>query len=167
MTLTKAERELHEKTMARCFNEAWEYLEKKDRNAHDDQRMLNLAHTARFHSSLVGTPRNHAISDWQISRVYAALHEHRLALEFARSSLEACEMNGLSDILCTAYEAMARAFTVANDRVSAQNYISKARDQLDITSADPEDREIYIGQIRETEKLLRRTDARSSSVPSK
>jgi tetratricopeptide (TPR) repeat protein len=167
MTLTKAERELHAKTMARCFNEAWEYLEKKDRNAHDDQRMLNLAHTARFHSSLVGTPRNHAISDWQISRVYAALHEHRLALEFARSALEACEMNGLSDILCTAYEAMARAFTVANDRVSAQNYITKARDQLDITSADPEDREIYIGQIRETEKLLRRTDARSSSVPSK
>jgi hypothetical protein len=56
MTLSKAERELHEKTMARCFNEAWEYLEKKDRSTHDDQRMLNLAHTARFHSSLVGTP---------------------------------------------------------------------------------------------------------------
>ncbi len=161
MTLSKADREFHEKTMARCFNEAWEYLEKRHRSAHDDQRMLNLAHAARFHSSIVGTPRNHAIGDWQVSRVYAALHDPQLALEFAKSSLGLCEKHRLSDLLCTAYEAMARAYAVTDDRASAQEYIIKARDQLDGSSVDVEGRQIFLGQIRETEKLMRRSPALS------
>jgi len=162
MPLSKSEREFHETTKKRCFNEAWEYLEKKSRKAHDNQRMLNLAHAARFHSSIIGTPRNHAVGDWQISRVYAALHEPRLALEFAKSSLKLCETNDLSDLIGTAYEAIARAYAVANDVTSASEYIGKARDRLDVAQLDDEDREIYRGQIRETERLIRQVRTRSS-----
>jgi tetratricopeptide (TPR) repeat protein len=163
MPLSKSEREFHETTKKRCFNEAWEYLEKKNRKPHEDQRMLNLAHAARFHAGIIGTPRNHAVGDWQISRVYAALHEPRLALEFAKSSLELCESNDLSDMIGTAYEAIARAYVVANDVTSASEYIGKARDRLDAAQLDAEDREVYLGQIRETERLIRQARARSSS----
>ncbi len=154
MTLSKGEGEFHRRTGAPCFNEAWDYLEKKDRDAHDDQHMLYLAHASRFHWSLVGTPRNKAVGDWQISRVYSALNQPQLALRFANSSLELCQKYDLSEILCTAYEAIARAYAVAKDHQSAKDFVKKAYEQLDASSVDDEDREIYLGQIRETEGLI-------------
>ncbi len=146
--------EFHRQSATKCFNETWDYLEKKNRDANDDQQMLHLAHTARYHRSFVGTPRNFAIGDWQISRVYAAIKEPRLAIHFAKSSLERMEQNSLSDILCTGYEAMARASAVAEDFDSARDYIRKAREQLAKSTVDEEDRKIYSDQIRETEKLI-------------
>jgi hypothetical protein len=156
MALSKRDRELHRKMMASCFNECWEYLEKRKRTDPDDRRMLTLTHAARFHAEVAGTPKNQAIGDWQISRVYAALREPRLSLGFAKSSLELCERNGLSEILCTAYEAMARAHAVNNDRAAAQDFILKAHNALDASSVDEEGRDIFLGQIRETERSIRR-----------
>jgi hypothetical protein len=129
-------------------------LEKKNRNADDDQQMLHLAHTARYHRSFVGTAKNFAIGDWQFSRVYAAIEEPCLAIRFAKSSLERTERNSLLDILCTGYEAMARAYAVAKDYESARDYIGKAREQLAKSTGDDEDRKIYSDQIRETEELV-------------
>ena len=156
MTLSKAQREFHRKAGARCFNEAWEYLDKKRRSRDDNRCMLTLVHASRFHWGLVGQARERAVADWQVSRAYAAVHEPQLALLFARSSLELCEANHLSEFLCTAYEAMARAFAVADDSRSARKYLRKARAQLEASSADDEDRKIFLSQIRETEKLIRR-----------
>ncbi len=146
--------EFHRKTASNCFNQAWDYLEKKNRDANDDQQMLHLAHTARYLRSFVGTARNSAIGDWQISRVYAAIKEPRLAVRFAKSSLERMEQNNLFDILCTGYEAMARACAVAEDYEAARDYVRKAREQLAKSTVDDEDRKIYSDQIRETEKLI-------------
>ena len=146
--------EFHRKTASKCFNEAWDYLEKKNRDAKDDQQMLHLAHTARYHRSFVGNVRNFAIGDWQISRVYAAIEEPRLAIRFAKSSLEKMEQNNLSDILCTGYEAMARAYAIAKDYESARDYVRKAHEHLARSTIDDEDRKIYSDQIRETEELI-------------
>ena len=156
MGRTTTEREVYLRTRARCFNEAWEYLEKRRRTALDNRRMLGLAHTARTLATIVGTPRNHAIGDWQISRVYAALGEGRLSLLFAKSSLDVCEENHLSDLVCTAHEAIARAFVVGKDLESAREHLARARKLLDGARVDAEDHEIFLGQIRETEALLRR-----------
>ncbi len=156
MVMSETERKFHRRTAARCFNKTWEYLEKKRRDATDKQQMLHLAHASRFHWSLVGTPRNNAGGDWQISRVYAALNQPYLAIQFAKSSLETCQKNGLSEILCTTYEAMARAYAVAKDKESARSYIKKAREQLSASSVDDEDKKTYLGQIRETEELIGR-----------
>ena len=156
MTLSRIEREFHRKTAARCFNEAWVYLSKKHRGVPEDRHLLNLVHASRFHWSLVGTKRNQAVGDWQISRAYAALHQPRLALQFAKSSLELCRKHDLAEFLGTAYEAMARAYAVAEDLPSARVFLKKARAQLDASSIDDEDREIFLGQIRETERLTRR-----------
>jgi tetratricopeptide (TPR) repeat protein len=146
--------EFHRETARKCFNETWDYLEKRNRDANDDQQMLHLAHTARYHRSFVGNARNFAIGDWQISRVYAAIEEPRLAIHFAKSSLEKMEQNNLSDILCTGYEAMARAYAIAKDYESARDYVRKARDHLARSTVDDEDRKIYSDQIRETEELI-------------
>lgn len=153
--LSKSTREFHRKTAVRCFNETWDYLEKKDRTEQDGQKMLYLAHASRYHWGLVGTPRNKAVGDWQISRVYAALKQPHLSLLFAKSSLEICKRERLSEVLATACEAVARAYAVAEDHASATKYLKLARDQLETLDL-AEDRKVYLVQIDETEKLLAR-----------
>lgn len=154
--MSKSEREFHKKTAARCFNETWDYLVKKVRTEKDNQKMLQLVHTSRFHWGLVGTPRNEAVGDWQISRVYAALKQPHLSLLFAESSMEICKREGLSEILVTAYEAVARAYAVAEDYVFASKHLKLARDQLKTLGLGAEARKVYASQIDETEKLIPR-----------
>ena len=153
-TISDAEQEFHRKTASGCFNHAWEYLEKKDRSGGDEEEMLHLAHASRFHWGLVGNARNRAVGDWQISRVYAALNQPGLSLQFAKSSLEICRKNDLQEVMGSAFEAIARAYAVAGDYSPARNYIEKAREQVSKLSLDDEDRETYMGQIRETEALM-------------
>lgn len=153
--MSQSELEFHRKVAKQCFNKAWDYLDKKDKDANDEQQMLHLAHASRYHWTFVGTPRNMAVSDWQVSRVYAALTQPHLALHFAKSALERMEKDNLSEILHTGYEGMARAYAIAKDNQSARNYIKKAREQLDkATGLDDEDKKIYTDQIRETEELI-------------
>jgi tetratricopeptide (TPR) repeat protein len=128
----------------------------KDRTVEKDHQMLNLAHASRYHWGLVGTAGNRATAEWQISRVYADLGEAQLALRFAKSSLNTCETNRLSDIVHTANEAMARAYAVAKDYRRAERYLSRARQQLDKLKLDREDRKIYSNQIHETEMLIKK-----------
>jgi tetratricopeptide (TPR) repeat protein len=155
--MPQSEIDFHRETAKKCFNETWDYLEKKRRDSNDEQQMLHLAHTARYHQSFVGTPTNLAVGDWQISRVYAALNESRLALQFAQSSLEICQKNNLSQILPSAYEGLGRAYAMSKDYESARNYIKKAREQLGkLVGLDEEDRRIYLDQILETEELMGR-----------
>ena len=153
--MSESELEFHRKTAKKCFNEAWNYLDKKSRDAQEERQMLHLAHASRYHWGLAGTHTNQAVSDWQISRIYATLNQANLALQFARSCLETCEKNALSDTVHTAYEGMARAHAIGGDYKSAREYIAKAREQLArLTGLDEEDRRIYSDQIRETEKLI-------------
>ncbi|HXX87388.1 MAG TPA: hypothetical protein VEH86_02960 [Candidatus Acidoferrum sp.] len=155
--MSQNELEFHKKTAIRCFNEAWDYLDKKSRTADDEQKMLHLAHASRYHWGFVGTARNFAVGDWQISRVYVELNEPRLALHFAKSALEITLKNKLSGNLPSAYEGMAHAYAVAKEERSARDYIKKAREALDkATDMSAEDKKIYSDQIAETEKLLKR-----------
>ncbi len=154
--MSPEELDFHRKTARECFNGAWDYLDKKDRNVHDEQRMLDLAHASRYHWSFVGNAGNFAVADWQVSRVYAELNQPHLALHFARTALETCQKNNLSENLTSAFEGMARAYAVAKDYQSARDYISKAREQLRLSTADDEDKKVYSDQIRETEELIRK-----------
>jgi len=149
------ENEAFHREMARkCFNETWDYLDKETRSSADEERMLHLAHAGRFHWGFVGTDSNLAVGDWQVSRVYAALKNPSLALQFAKASLDRMQAKNLTDILCTGYEAMARAYAVGKDSASAREYAKRAREQLAKTKLDQEDRKIYLDQIQETERLI-------------
>jgi hypothetical protein len=155
IVMSQDESEFHKKTAAKCFNGTWDYLDKKNRTADDEQQMLHLAHTARYHRSFVGTPINFATGDWLISRVYAALNEPRLALQFAKSCLQITEKNNVSERLPSAYEGMARAYVIAKENHSARDYIKKAREALKAAKMSAEDKKIYSDQIDDTEALLK------------
>jgi len=152
--LSKSEREYHRKTAARCFNETWEYLEKKRRTREEDLKMLQSAHASRYHWGIVGTPRNRAVGEWQISRVYAALKQPRLSLLFAMSSLDACRRENLTEILVPAYEGLARAHAVARERSLARKYLKLAQKLLRTLDLESEDKRIYLGQIEDTAKMI-------------
>jgi tetratricopeptide (TPR) repeat protein len=153
--MSESEEDFHRKMARKCFNEAWDYLEKKNRNDSEERTMLHIAHASRYHWGFVGTPQNVAVSDWQISRIYASLNQPQLALQFAKSCLEACEKNSLSEVLHTAYEAIARAYAVSKDYGRAKDYLNQAREQLAKLQLDEEERKIYSDQIRETEQMIR------------
>jgi hypothetical protein len=155
--LPKAELKFHRKAAIECFNKTWDYLEMKSRGSEDERQMVHLAHASRYHWGLVGTAANKAVGEWQISRVYSALGQSDLALRFARSSLSACEKHGLSEVMPSAYEGLARAYAVAKNSKRAEEYLVKARRRLDKLALDKEDREIYLGQIRETQRLIDRS----------
>lgn len=154
--MSQNEIEFHKKTARKCFNEAWDYLDKKSRDANDEQQMLHLAHASRYHWGFVGNARNFAVGYWQLSRVYTALNEPRLALHFAKSALEITQRNNLSDNLPSAYEGMARAYAVAKEKRSAMDYIKKARQALEAAEMSSDDKKVYSDQIDETEALLER-----------
>ena len=146
--------EFHRKTAVACFNKTWDFLDKKNRSREEDLQMLHAAHTSRYHWGYIGNAHNFAINDWQISRVYADLKQAALALIFAKSSLETCEKNSLTDLLPSAYEGMARAYATASEAGEAKRYLQMARKQLDLVR-DEEDRKIYAQQIDETEALIK------------
>jgi tetratricopeptide (TPR) repeat protein len=155
MITLRSELDFHRETAKKCFNQAWDYLDKKNRDANNEQQMLHLVHVSRYHLSFVGTAENFAVGDWQISRVYATLSQPRLALHFAKSALEIMQKNNLSGILHTGYEGMARGYAIGKDHESARNYIKKAREQLDKAARlDDQDKKIFLDQIRETEQLI-------------
>ncbi len=150
----KSGREFHRRTAAQCFNKAWDYLELKRRTPEADREMLHLAHASRYHWGVVGGPKNLAVGDWQLSRAYAELEQPQLALQFAKSSLEVCEKNGLSDIVHTANEAMARAYAVSGELSLARKHLARARRQLDLLKLEKEDRTIFTDQIEQTARMI-------------
>lgn len=154
--MRREEQLFHRRVAASSFNRAWDLLEKKDRNQEEDRVMLGLAHASRHHWGLVGTRRNQAVGDWQISRAYAALGEAGLALRYAKASLAECEKNGLGEIIPSAYEALARACAAGKDPKRAGMYLSRARRLLDRLPIGREDRSIFLGQIEDTQRLIDR-----------
>jgi hypothetical protein len=123
------ERDAERRLAGRLFNDVWTLLEHVDRTPDDDDRMVHAAHASRYHWGEVGDARNIAIGEWQCARVYAALGRTEPALHHARRELELAERHRLGPfILATAYEALARASSVAGDRAALERYREQARD---------------------------------------
>lgn len=116
-------KDIHRKLAIQCFNQVWDLLEKKDRTQMEDDTMLHMAHTSRFHWGEVGTPVNLSRGEWQISRVYSVLNRAEPALFHAKRNLEICLENQITDFdLAFAYEALARAYKVAGNEQEMLHY---------------------------------------------
>lgn len=122
------------------FNATWTLLNAPDRSPQDDIAMLHTAHASRHHWGRVGTAANLARGEWQCSRVYAVLGRPEPARFHAERCLADCEENGIGDWdLAYAFEALARAASVAGDRAEVHRWLVRAREAAsDI--GDPEDR---------------------------
>lgn len=100
--------------------------------------MIHAAHASRRHWGEVGEPKNWAIGEWQISRVYATLNRPEPALHHARRSLDICTEHNLDDfVLAYAHEAIARASALAGDTPARDLHLTHARNT---PIADPETR---------------------------
>jgi tetratricopeptide (TPR) repeat protein len=153
--LSQEQTDFVKQTAAKCFNEAWDYLDRIDRSSQDDTRMLTLAYASLYNWSLVGTPRNISVSNWQISRTYCALNEPKLALVYAKIALDISEKEKLSEIWPSSLEGMARALAISGDREAARSYLERAKGELaSLKLEDPEDQRIFASQIEDTQKLL-------------
>jgi hypothetical protein len=124
------------------YNTTWDLIDKPDRGPEDDDEMLHRAHASRYLWGGVGTAANRARGEWLCSRVYAVLGRPEPALHHARRCLELVEANP-ADLeewdLPAAYEAVARAQSVAGDLGEARRYVELGRAAA-ARVADEEDR---------------------------
>ena len=129
------------------FNRVWELLENADRTLVDDEEMVNAAHASRYLWTSIGSAKEWAIGDWQLSRVYAVLDRAEPSVHHARRCLDlAAQVPEETWLTASAYEALSRAYHVSGDRAAAAEWKAKAIAQLDEV-ADPDDREIVARDI--------------------
>jgi hypothetical protein len=136
----------HRSLAKRTYNAAWELIDKADRTAGDDRRMLLLAAASRVHWGEAGGAREHAVGDWQVAHVLSLLGAGPLALSFARSALEVVEAHGWTDFtLASAHEGVARAYAVLGDEANRDAHAELCRKALE--GLEEEDRELIEGQL--------------------
>lgn len=118
----------HRRLGAYLFNRTWELLVKKHRSRSEDEELLLASHASRYHWSRVGRPINFSIGEWQLSRVYAVLGRAEPALFHGRRSLEIARRHELNPFyIAYAYEALARASSVAGKARDGRRFVALAR----------------------------------------
>jgi len=139
-----------QRTLAsRAFNRTWELLDAADLTREQEEEMLAATFTQRHHWYQVGDARNHAIADWQVSRVAAVLGYADLARRFGERSLEVAIENGLDAfVVGFAHEAIARAAADVDDVETFNEHLELARAALDEVE-DDEDRDILAADLAE------------------
>jgi hypothetical protein len=132
----------HRYFSAHCFNEAWSFIDKPDRSPSDNDDMLDAAHASAWHWRQRPDCGNDKLSVayWQLARVYALAGEPGRAGSYARRCLELSQGQSPFSI-GYAYEALARAAALGQDRAAAREHLANAREQL-AQVADAEEREM-------------------------
>jgi hypothetical protein len=139
--------ELSRKLASDLYNAVWTLLEKPDRTPDETEQMIHAAHASRYFWGQIGTPVNFTRGDWQISRAYAVAGRAEPALYHAQRALEHCTAAGIGDFdLAYAYEALARATTLAGQAAESARYVQLAREAGE-RIAQQEDRDLFFGDL--------------------
>jgi hypothetical protein len=126
--MSEESQRLHRQFAVDCFNGTWGLLDKTDRTAEDNFKMIHMAHASRYHWGEIGTPLEFARGDWQISRVYAVLGMGEAAYMYAENCLKHCLENYIDDFdLAFAYEALTRASAILGDNAKLEEYKAQAK----------------------------------------
>ncbi|HUG09155.1 MAG TPA: hypothetical protein VMP13_09730 [Acidimicrobiia bacterium] len=128
------------RTMAQlAFNHAWELLDANDLTREEEEEMLAATFASRYHWYQVGTERNRAIADWQVSRVAVVLGYADLGRRFGERSLElAIEYDLDPFVEGFAHEAIARAAAEVDDVETFTEHLELARSALAAVEDDGE-----------------------------
>lgn len=139
----------HRTLAPRAFNRTWDLLDADELTRTEEEEMLAATFAQRHHWYQVGTPRNRAIADWQVSRVAAVLGYADLARRFGEVSLEIAIENDLDPFLTGfAHEAIARAAADVDDVETFTEHVELARALL-AEIEDDEDRDILAADLAE------------------
>ena len=140
--------ELHKKSAIDLFNLTWSLLDKKDRTPEEDDKMIHAAHASRFHWGEIGTPLEFERGEWQISRVYSVLKRGEPALYHAERCLNICRKNGIGDFdIAFAYEALARAYAVAGQRIQSEAHLKLAKEAAQQIKKE-EDKNYFLSELK-------------------
>lgn len=134
----KEKHDCHRRMAAELFNRVWELLDQSERTPEDDQEMLAAAYGSRYHWRVVGGPKQHCVSDWQLSRVWVVLGDARQATVHGELSLELAQKHHLGPFYVGyAHEALARAAALAGDEEASRRHLGEAEElSLDISKSD-------------------------------
>ena len=133
----------HKYFSASCYNRAWDLMDKTNRSPEEDEQMILLSHASHWHWTQREdySPKNASIATWQLSRIYSILGEAENARRYGLKCLYASKEEGVGVFyLAYAYEALARAESVAGDSQAAVKYIDLAEEKLQTISDDDEKR---------------------------
>jgi len=133
----------HKHFSADCFNKTWTLMDKDGtRSTDESMEMLHMAIASLWHWGQREdvTHQNLSVGYWQVSRVYCLIGQPHNARRYGLLSLEyAKELSPFYKGY--AYETLARAEMVAENRVIMKTYLEKARNILEQIK-EKEDREI-------------------------
>lgn len=139
----------HRTLAPRAFNRTWELLDAEEPTREQEEEMLAATFSQRHHWYQVGDARNHAIADWQVSRVAAVLGYADLARRFGERSLEVAIENRLDAfVVGFAHEAIARAAADVDDVETFSEHLGLARAAL-AEVEDEEDRDVLAADLAE------------------
>jgi len=141
-------KEEHRKFAVSLFNLTWSLLDKKDRTVEENDKMVHAAHASRYHWGEIGAPLEFERGEWQISRVYSVLGRSEPALFHAKRCLDICKKNNIGDFdIAFAYEAMARAHSVAGDKAECEKYLQLAT-QVGENIKKKEDKDYFLSELK-------------------
>lgn len=133
----------------RAFNDAWRLLDKGSLSREEEEEMLAATLTQRYHWYEVGSRRNQAIADWQVSRVAAVLGYAELSQRFGERSLALAREHDLGPFVTGfAHEAIARAAACVDDVGTFTEHLEAARALLTEVE-DPGERETLEADLAE------------------
>lgn len=139
----------HRYFSAQCFNKAWDLIDKAERSAEEDEQMIRLSLASTWHWTQREdcTEKNLSIGYWQTSRIYAILGQADNARRYGQLCLAASQGEEIPPFfLGYAYEALARAESVAGDRSKVEEYLQKARQAADAVS-DAESKKMLLDDL--------------------
>ena len=119
----------HQFFAAQCFNAAWDLMEKSNRSPEEDEEMLRLNLASHWHWTQRDdySAKAKSTAHWQTSRIYALLSQDENARRYAHLCLQASQDQGIAPFyLAYAYEALARAESVAGNKKEMTHYLDEA-----------------------------------------
>jgi hypothetical protein len=138
---------------AQCFNAAWDLMEKTDRSVEEDEEMIRLSQASHWHWTRRDDygDKETSIAYWQTSRIHAILGQADNARRYGQLCLAASQDEGLPPFcLGYAYEALARAESVAGNRDRMEEYLQKARTAVE-RMTDPDTRKQFEDDLNSIE----------------
>jgi tetratricopeptide (TPR) repeat protein len=114
-----------------CFNQAWDLIDKPDRTPQDEVEMIMLSFASHWHWTQREdySSEKASIAYWQIARIYTILGQYENAIRFAHLCLQTSQEEGIKPFfLAYAYEALARAETLAGNKQQVNKYLDEAKE---------------------------------------
>ena len=134
---------------AECFNRAWDLIEKPNRTREEDEEMVRLSLASTWHWTQRDdcAPTNLSVGYWQTSRIFSILGRANAARRYGQLSLDLCQGGDTPPFYSGyAYEALARAESVAGNIEKTEEYLNRAREMADAVD-DPDSRKMLLDDL--------------------